>query len=122
MSDTIKRARELLEFDDRAKTLEAEFRYACYPDADKDQLATLLADYACHGFASGVGVKFDRVRPMIEAALEVVAEARVMIIAAEQSRIMFALTNGASGTSTTAHYGDLAEKLARFAKAVEGEK
>ena len=56
MTDLIKK-REKLAFDDRAKALESEFRYACYPDADKDELQTLLADYACHGFASGVGVK-----------------------------------------------------------------
>lgn len=71
MSDLIKKAREKLAFDDRAKTLESEFRYACYPDADKDELQTLLADYACHGFASGVGVKFDRIKPIIDALLKV---------------------------------------------------
>jgi len=71
MSDLLAKLREKLEFDDRAKSLESEFRYACYPNADKDELQTLLADYACHGFASGVGVKFDRVKPIIEALLKV---------------------------------------------------
>lgn len=71
MSDLIKKVREKLEFDDRAKSLESEFRYACYPDADKDELQTLLADYACHGFAAGVGVRFDRVKPIIEALIAV---------------------------------------------------
>ncbi len=102
MTDPIARARELLEFDDRAKTLEAEFRHACYPDADKEELTTMIADYACHGFASGVGVKFDKVRPMIEAALEVVkaAEGYAKLINYEpHDAIVFA--------------------LARFAKAVE---
>ena len=69
---------EVFNFDDRAKTLESEFRYACYPDADKDELQTLLANYACHGFAAGVGVKFDRVKPITDQLLELVKAAELM--------------------------------------------
>ena len=35
-----------------------EYRYAVYPDADKDQIQTMLADCGCHGYfdAAFIGV------------------------------------------------------------------
>lgn len=67
MSTLTDKLKALAAFEERGKELVTEFRYACYPDADKDQLETLLADYACHGFESGLGVRFDRLAPLLEA-------------------------------------------------------
>lgn len=33
-----------------------EYRYAVYPDADKDQIQTMLADCGCHGYFDAVEV------------------------------------------------------------------
>lgn len=41
-----------------------EYRYAVYPDADKDQIQTMLADCGCHGYfdAAFVGVKTENAK------------------------------------------------------------
>lgn len=64
------RIMKAVEFDKRGKELVTEYRYGVFPDADKDQLETLLADYACHGFEAGIGLRFDRLQPLLEALAE----------------------------------------------------
>jgi peptide methionine sulfoxide reductase MsrA len=41
-----------------------EYRYAVYPDADKDQIQTMLADCGCHGYfdAAFIGVKTEHTK------------------------------------------------------------
>ncbi len=90
MSDSLPaRLRAKLALEERGKELVTEFRYACYPDADKDQLATLLAGYGCHGFESGLSVNFARLQPLHELLLAVVEAAEKSVERADDNADSF---------------------------------
>lgn len=70
MTNYRERLEKIAEFDENDKTLEAQFRGAVWPDADKDGLNTFQADWSCYGFNVGRDAESERLAPLIKLLID----------------------------------------------------